>query len=95
MVVVWLAFGAIVVVGIVIKSSISVVVPGLVGNSVGHELGLGIVVASVTSFDVSSRVVFILGVVVRLSPVSLLANVVVVIIGRRVVVSVILFSPSL
>lgn len=94
-VVVLLALGAIVVVCSVIKSSISVVVPGLVGNSVGHEVGLGMVVASDISFDVSSRVVFILGVVVRLPPVSLLAKVVVVAIGRGVVVSVILFSPSL
>lgn len=94
-VVVLLALGAIVVVCSVTKSSISVVVPGLVGNSVGHEVGLGMVVASDISFDVSSRVVFILGVVVRLPPVSLLAKVVVVAMGRGVVVSVILFSPSL
>lgn len=95
-VVLLVALGAIVVVGIVNRSSISIVVPGLVGNSVGQVLGMVVAsVASGVSFDVSSRVVFILGVVVRLPPVSLLTIVVVVITGRGVGVSVILFSPSL
>lgn len=95
-VVLLVALGAIVVVGIVNKSSISIVVPGLVGNSVGQVLGMVVAsVASGVSFDVSSRVVFILGVVVLLPPVSLLTIVVVVITGRGVGVSVILFSPSL
>lgn len=95
-VVLLVALGAIVVVGIVNRSSISIVVPGLVGNSVGQVLAMVVAsVASGVSFDVSSRVVFILGVVVRLPPVSLLIIVVVVITGRGVGVSVILFSPSL
>lgn len=95
-VVLLVALGAIVVVGIVNRSSISIVVPGLVGNSVGQVLGMVVAsVASGVSLDVSSRVVFILGVVVRLPPVSLLTIVVVVITGRGVGVSVILFSPSL
>jgi len=83
-----------VVVWIVNKPSISVVVPGLVGNSVGQLVGLLIVVASVISFEVSRRVVFIFGVVVRRAPPSLPDSVVVVAIGRGVGVSVILFSPS-
>lgn len=95
-VVLLVALGAIVVVGIVNRSSIFIVVPGLVGNSVGQVLGMVVAsVASGVSLDVSSRVVFILGVVVRLPPVSLLTIVVVVITGRGVGVSVILFSPSL
>jgi len=83
-----------VVVWIVNKPSISVVVPGLVGNSVGQVAVLLIVVVSGTSFEVSRRVVFIFGVVVRLTPSSLLDSVVVVTIGRGVGVSVILFIPS-
>lgn len=79
-----------VVVWIVNKPSISVVVPGLVGNSAGHIVVLLIVVVSGTSFEVSRRVVFIFGVVVRRA----LASVVVVTTGCGVGVSVILFSPS-
>lgn len=85
--------GVDVVVYTVIRSLISVVVPALVGSSVGQGVVLVMVVVSGISFEVSSRVVFIFGVVVRLPP-SLLVSVVVVITGLGVGVSVILFSPS-
>lgn len=67
--------------------------PALVGSSVGQGVVLVIVVVSGISFEVSSRVVFIFGVVVRL-PLSRLVSVVVVNTGLGVGVSVILFSPS-